>query len=37
MNNRFFREQIRVRGILAHRDDWLVWAFHARERMRCLR
>ena len=34
MNNRYFKEQIRVRGILAHRDHWLVWAFHARERMR---
>lgn len=34
MNNRYFKEQIRVRGILAHRDSWLVWSFHARERMR---
>jgi hypothetical protein len=31
---RYVKEQVRLRGILAHRDHWLVWAFHARERMR---
>lgn len=30
--NRFTKEQVRLRGILAHRDHWLIYSPHSRGR-----